>query len=221
MKPTIPPISPASSTPPAAFSGPASGPLPVCCSAFSMSGASVPRIVIRFAFAHAARSTASGGGSSFAGSSREYATTRVRASVAIAARSPGSGLPASPFGDPATAPATRSAISQSITSGSSLVGRPLELRGGHGGELGERRLGTGGDDRRVRLEVERRRQRLVAGGEGDMAAALADDELGGGGVDRAAVPQRRHAVDPRRGDLAQRDRDRAHRAHAPGHPLQG
>src|SRR4051794_41777925 len=114
-------------------------------------------------------------------------------------------------------------MSQSITSGSlrryvregPLVRRPLEVGGGHGGELGERRLRAGGDDRRARLEVERRRERLVAGGERDEPPALAHDELGGGGGDPAGGPQRRPALPARGGGPAQRGRGRAPRPHAP------
>ena len=69
-----------------------------------------------------------------------------------------------------------------------------------------------GDHRRVRLEVQRRGERIVVGDERDLAAGLAHDQLRGGGVDRAAALQRRHRVEAGGGDLAQRDRDRADRA---------
>ena len=59
----------------------------------------------------------------------------------------------------------------------SRVGRPLEVGCGQRGELGERRLGARRDDRRARLEVERRGERVVARRERDDAAALADDQL--------------------------------------------
>jgi hypothetical protein len=68
MKPTIPPISAASSRPPAERSGPASGPPPAPIR--STTGSSVARIVARLACVQVARSTASAGGSAPAGVSR-------------------------------------------------------------------------------------------------------------------------------------------------------
>ena len=58
------------------------------------------------------------------------------------------------------------------------------------------------------------RERVAPRPERDEAAALAHDQLRRGGVDRAAAAQRGHPVDARRGDLAERDRDRAERADA-------
>ena len=146
MKPTIPPISPASSMPPAARSGPASGPV-AARRTCSTSGSSVPRIVRRFAFAQVVAVDRLGRRQLVARARGARRRRRARARRrAIASRSPGSGFAVSPFGEPATAPATRSARSSR-----SRVGRPLEVGCGQGGELGERRLGARRDDGRSRL----------------------------------------------------------------------
>ena len=124
----------------------------------------------------------------------------ARAPATSAARSPGSGGVVA-AAEPPTAAATRSA---------SPVGRSAPARSPASCVERGLRSGARGDDRRARLRgpAGRRAGRRSAG-KATSAAALADDELAGGGVDRARAPQRGHPVDARRGDLAQRDRDRA------------
>ena len=98
------------------------------------------------------------------------------------------------------APRMAGAVAQPQTRGTSASSRDRGLRA--------RR-----DDRRHRLhDLERRAQRLGAGGERDEAAGLAHDQLRRGDVDRARAAQRDHAVEPPAGDLAERHRDRADRA---------
>ena len=66
---------------------------------------------------------------------------------------------------------------------------------------------VGGSDRVARVEVEHRLRQLPVA-EGNGPTGLADDQLGGGGVDRAAGPQAQHRVEAAGGDVGGGDRDR-------------
>src|SRR3954468_23465883 len=210
--PEIAPTSTAMSAPPAARAGPASAPrlLP----RVSVTGSITVRSELRLLWIQSGRSTGSACGSASACSPVYSETRRALSSAgpATCSKRVASGAAFIPAMPSATVAASFQSITPPMVAG---WGRRLsDAR--HARELLEALLRARRHDRRVRLEVERRAQRARAAGEGDVAAGLADDELPGGGVDGAAALDRDHAVEPRRGDLAERRGDRAEGAQAVG-----
>src|SRR4051794_33241058 len=228
--PEIAPTSTAMSAPPAARAGPASAPrvLP----RVSVTGSITVRSELRLLWIQSGRSTGSGCGSTSARRPVYSETRRALSSAgpATCSKRAASGAAFIPAMPSATVAASFQSIMLSMVAGcaarpASACGRTRAGGNGrdgtaslprHARELLEPTLGPRRHDRRVRGEVERRAEGARAAWEGDVTAGLADDELPGGGVDRAAALDRHHAIQPRGGDLAERRGDRPERAQAVG-----
>ena len=165
----------------------------------SSSGFRSEPVDARFAAAQAPRSSHSGDGSVPAG--RRPVTSTIR-SAARSTRAPNqSGWALMSPAPPASSerePLGEGRVDHDSASTGTIAAsssRPARVRAATTGEWGTRSSGAP--------------ERVVAGRERDVPAALAHDELRGGDVDGAAAPQREHPVDAGVGDLRQRDRDRA------------
>src|SRR4051812_48470985 len=221
--PEIAPTSTAMSAPPAARAGPASAPrlLP----RVSVTGSITVRSELRLLWIQSGRSTGSGCGSASARRPVYSETRRALSSAgpATCSKRAASGAAFSPAMPSATVAASFQPIMVSLVAGARVrpgpaCGRPPATASHprHAREFVEPARRPRRHDRRVRDEVERRGEGARAAWEGDVAAGLADDELPGGGVDRAAALDRDHAIQPRGGDLAERRGDRPDRAQAVG-----
>ena len=164
---------------------------------------------------HSSRLTASATGSAPASGLRPV-YSETRRSLSSAGRTSALNGSASPLGWRAATPSAifPASCQSTIHRGWQARGPGLQTRGMRG-QLGEP-LGRARGDQPVdgRHHVERRRERRRRAREGDEPAALADDQLRRRDVDRAAALQRRHPVEPRGRDLAERHRHRAQRPHA-------